>query len=196
MIKRLFDLFWSAAGLFLLAPVLIGLSLAIKITSPGPLFYRGERIGLKGRPFRIYKFRTMVVDADKIGGSSTPEDDPRVTRVGKFLRKYKLDELPQLLNVLSGEMSLVGPRPQVAWAVEKYTSEERAVLDVQPGITDWASLKFANEGEILKGSADPDRDYWEKIHPEKMSLALDYARNHTLLMDIRIIVATISKVFR
>ena len=196
MIKRLFDLFWSAVGLFFLAPALIALSLAIKLTSPGPLFYRGERIGRKGRPFRIYKFRTMVVNADKIGGSSTPEDDPRVTRVGKFLRKYKLDELPQLLNVLSGEMSLVGPRPQVAWAVEKYTPEERAVLDVRPGITDWASLKFANEGEILKGSADPDRDYWEKIHPEKMRLALDYARNHTLLMDIRIIVATLAKIFR
>lgn len=192
--KRLFDLVCSAIGLVFVGPILVLLAIAIKLTSRGPVFYRGPRIGLHGRPFHIYKFRTMVVDADKIGGSSTPEDDPRVTRVGKFLRKYKLDELPQLINVVTGEMSLVGPRPQVAWAVERYTAEERAVLSVRPGMTDRASLKFANEGEILKGSTDPDRDYWEKIHPEKMRLALEYVKDHSVMTDIRIILETIRAV--
>ena len=196
MVKRLFDLFWSTAGLLMLSPLLIAIALAIKLTSRGPVFYRGERVGLNGRPFRIFKFRTMVVHADRIGGSSTPEDDPRVTYVGKILRKFKLDELPQLLNVFAGEMSLVGPRPQVGWAVERYTAEERAVLSVRPGMTDWASLKFANEGEILKGSTDPDRDYWEKIHPEKMRLGLEYARTHSLGGDIRVILETVAAVFR
>jgi lipopolysaccharide/colanic/teichoic acid biosynthesis glycosyltransferase len=196
MTKRLFDLFWSALGLLALSPVLLAIAAAVKLTSKGPVFYRGERVGLRGRPFRIYKFRTMVVGADRIGGSSTPEDDPRVTSVGKTLRRYKLDELPQLLNVFAGDMSLVGPRPQVAWAVERYTPEEREILSVRPGITDWASLRFANEGEILKGSSDPDRDYWEKIHPEKMRLGLEYARTHTIAKDIDIILRTIGAVFR
>jgi lipopolysaccharide/colanic/teichoic acid biosynthesis glycosyltransferase len=195
MIKRLFDIVLSGIGLFVFSPVLIGLALAIKLTSRGPVFYRGERIGLNGVPFRIFKYRSMVIDAEKIGGSSTPEDDPRVTKVGKFLRKYKLDELPQLLNVFNGDMSLVGPRPQVGWVVEKYTPEERVVLSVRPGITDWASLKFSNEGEILKGSDDPDRDYFLKIHPEKMRLGVEYARNHSLLTDIIILFKTVAAIF-
>lgn len=195
MIKRLFDVVLSGIGLFVFSPVLIGLALAIKLTSRGPVFYRGERIGLNGVPFRIFKYRSMVIDAEKIGGSSTPEDDPRVTKVGKFLRKYKLDELPQLLNVFNGDMSLVGPRPQVGWVVEKYTPEERVVLTVRPGITDWASLKFSNEGEILKGSDDPDRDYFLKIHPEKMRLGVEYARNHSLLTDIAILFKTVAAIF-
>src|SRR5438132_3774427 len=161
--KRIIDLILATFGVILLLPVLAAVAVLIRIDSRGPIFYRGVRIGRYGNPFRIFKFRTMVKDAEKLGGASTPEDDPRVTRVGRFLRRYKLDELPQILNVITGEMSLVGPRPQVAWAVERYSEEERAVLDVRPGITDYASVRFRDEGEILRGSANPDKDYFEKI---------------------------------
>ena len=132
----------------------------------------------------------MVPDADKVGSSSTPDDDPRMTLIGIWMRRYKVDELPQLWNVLVGEMSLVGPRPQVAWAVRNYSPEERLVLSVRPGITDPASLRFANEGAILQGHADPDRAYFELIHPEKMRLSIDYVRNRSFLGDLRIIAAT------
>lgn len=196
MLKRLFDFVLATIGIFVLAPVLAFIAVAIKLTSKGPVFYRGERVGRGGRLFRIFKYRTMVVDAEKLGGSSTPEDDPRITRVGGFLRRYKLDELPQLFNVWSGEMSFVGPRPQVAWAVEKYSPEERLLLTVRPGITDPASLRFPNEGEILKGAADPDKAYWELIHPEKMRLSLDYVRNSSLALDVRLILQTIRAIFR
>jgi lipopolysaccharide/colanic/teichoic acid biosynthesis glycosyltransferase len=149
-------------------------------------------VGRNGFRFRMLKFRTMVVAADTLGGSSTPDDDPRITRVGKFLRAHKLDELPQLWNVLRGEMSFVGPRPQVEWLVNLYTSEERSILDVPPGITDNASLRFPNEGEILRGSPDPDKDYLEKIHPEKMRLGLEYVRTRTFVGDLRIIAKTVN----
>jgi lipopolysaccharide/colanic/teichoic acid biosynthesis glycosyltransferase len=138
----------------------------------------------------------MVVDADKIGGSSTPEDDPRVTPIGKTLRRYKLDELPQLINVLKGDMSFVGPRPQVQWAFDIYTPEEREILRVRPGITDEASLKFSNEAEILKGSTDPDKDYIEKIHPEKMRLSLEYVRHRSFSGDLSIIARTAGAIFK
>jgi len=185
--KRLFDAAVSLAGLILTGPLLLTAGLFIKLDSPGPVFYQGTRIGRHGRPFKMLKFRTMVQDADRIGASSTAEDDPRITRIGWILRKYKLDELPQLINVLKGDMSLVGPRPQVQWAVDLYTPEEREVLKVRPGITDYASLRFSNEAEILKGSADPDKDYLEKIHPEKMRLALEYVKTRSFLVDLRII---------
>ena len=191
MVKRSFDIFVSFMGLVVFSPILILLSLWIKLGSRGPLFYRGVRVGKNGKTFRIFKFRTMVVDAEKIGGSSTAEDDPRITKAGKFLRRYKMDELPQLWNVLLGEMSFVGPRPQVEWAVELYTLKERQLLNVRPGITDYASLVFRNEGEILKGSTDPDKDYLEKIAPEKIRLGLLYAKTHTLLIDIKVILATV-----
>ncbi len=142
----------------------------------------------------MFKFRTMIVDAERLGASSTPEDDPRITRVGWWLRRFKLDELPQLINVVKGEMSLVGPRPQVAWAVALYSEEERAVLSVRPGMTDYASLAFSNEGEILRGSADPDRDYLEKIHPHRMRLNLRYVREASFGTDLRIILATLRAV--
>src|SRR5207245_1013961 len=138
-----------------------------------------------------YKFRSMVVDADRQGASSTTEDDPRVTTIGRWMRRYKLDELPQLFNVAVGDMSIVGPRPQVGWAVDLYSQEERVILELRPGITDPASVRFANEAEILKGSADPDRTYMELIHPEKMRLSLQYARTHTLLGDLRIVFQTV-----
>jgi len=189
--KRLFDAAVSLAGVALTGPLLLAAGLLIKLDSPGPVFYKGTRVGRQGRPFKMLKFRTMVQDADQIGASSTAEDDPRITGIGRMLRKYKLDELPQLINVLKGDMSLVGPRPQVRWAVDRYTPEEREVLTVRPGITDYASLHFSNEAEILKGSADPDRDYLEKIHPEKMRLALEYVKTRSFLVDLRIIWRTL-----
>jgi len=190
-VKRTFDLILSLAGLILVAPLLAVVALLIKLDSPGPVFYRGVRAGRFGKPFRIFKFRTMVQDAEKLGASSTPDNDPRVTRVGRFLRIYKLDELPQLLNVIKGEMSLVGPRPQLLWAVKLYSEEERRILSVRPGITDYASLRFANEGELLRGSANPDQDYLEKIHPEKTRLALEYVRDRSFAVDCRILARTL-----
>jgi lipopolysaccharide/colanic/teichoic acid biosynthesis glycosyltransferase len=194
--KRAFDTALAALGLIVVSPVLAAIAIAIKTGSKGPLLYKGRRVGLDGVPFEMLKFRTMVVDADKIGGSSTPEDDPRVTPIGKKLRRYKLDELPQLLNVLKGDMSFVGPRPQVQWAVDLYTPEEREILRVRPGITDEASLKFSNEAEILKGSTDPDKDYIEKIHPEKMRLSLEYVRHRSFSGDLSIIARTAGAIFK
>jgi lipopolysaccharide/colanic/teichoic acid biosynthesis glycosyltransferase len=139
----------------------------------------------------MLKFRSMVANADRIGGSSTSADDARLTTAGRFLRRFKLDELPQLLNVLRGDMSFVGPRPQVEWAVNLYTSDERRLLGVRPGITDFASLQFRNEGEILRGSLDPDRDYLEKIAPHKIRLGLYYVQHCSFTVDAKILAATI-----
>jgi lipopolysaccharide/colanic/teichoic acid biosynthesis glycosyltransferase len=194
--KRLFDLIVSFLGLIILAPILLVLAIWIKIDSRGPLLYKGTRVGQGGKLFKMNKFRTMVTNADKIGGSSTPDDDPRITRVGHFLRRYKLDELPQLINVFFGEMSFVGPRPQVEWAVALYSEEEKEVIDVKPGITDYASLRFPNEGEILKGSTDPDKDYMEKIHPEKMRLSLEYIRSRSMWVDLSVVVQTVATIFK
>jgi len=194
MLKRAFDFVLALLFLVILSPLFLLIVFLIKLDSPGPVFYRGRRVGKGNLDFDMLKFRTMVVNADKIGGSSTPDDDPRITRMGAFLRKTKLDEIPQLVNVFFGEMSFVGPRPQVRWAVEKYSDEERSLLTIRPGITDYASLYFPNEGEILKGSTDPDRDYFLKIHPKKMRLSLKYHRESSLLVDIKIIVATIMAV--
>jgi lipopolysaccharide/colanic/teichoic acid biosynthesis glycosyltransferase len=188
--KRALDLILSTFGLVLLAPALVVLALIIVIETGAPVFYRGVRAGRYGKPFRILKFRTMVVDAESLGSASTPGDDLRVTRVGNFLRQYKLDELPQLINVVRGEMSLVGPRPQVTWAVEQYTAEERTILRVRPGITDPASVRFRNESEILRGSTDPEKDYFEKIHPEKMRLSIEYVQNQSFLLDCKILLQT------
>ena len=190
VLKRIVDVVLAATALLVLAPVLLVFAALIVLGDAGPVFYRGVRIGRRGRPFRIYKFRTMVVDAEKRGGSSTAGDDPRITRVGAFLRAHKLDELPQLINVIVGDMSLVGPRPQVAWAVELYKPHERALLDVRPGMTDVASICFRNEAEILLGSENPDRDYLEKIAPEKHRLGLEYIKRQSIGLDLRILVAT------
>ncbi len=191
MVKRAFDIVFSFLGLVVSIPLFIVVSAWIKIASPGPVFYRGLRVGRWGRPFRIYKFRTMVLDAEKIGGPTAPEDDPRVTSVGRFIRRFKIDELPQLLNVLTGEMSFVGPRPEVPLWVNLYTPEERKLLSVSPGITDWASIRFRNQGEILKGSPDPDLAFRERIQPEKIRLGLEYTKHHSLWIDLRIILATL-----
>jgi lipopolysaccharide/colanic/teichoic acid biosynthesis glycosyltransferase len=196
ILKRSFDLVVSSLAIAALSPVIGAIALAVKLHDRGPILYTGRRVGRGGVPFGMHKFRTMVLDADKIGGSSTPDDDPRITPVGKFLRRYKLDELPQLFNVVKGEMSLVGPRPQVQWAVDLYTPEQRLVLTVPPGITDYASVRFPNEGEILKGSTDPDRDYMEKIHPEKMRLSLEYVRQRSLRTDAAVLVQTVAAILR
>ncbi|MCL6590487.1 MAG: sugar transferase [Firmicutes bacterium] len=194
--KRLFDIVVSIIGLIILSPVFLVIAIMIKLDSNGPVFYRGERAGRNGKIFRIYKFRSMVVDAEKAGGSSTSDGDPRVTRVGAKIRKYKLDELPQLINVLLGDMSLVGPRPQVKWAVEQYNEAEKKLLALRPGITDWASIKFRNEGEIIakSGIADPDEAYLKLIHPEKMRLELKYLEERSFWVDLKIIFQTISSI--
>jgi lipopolysaccharide/colanic/teichoic acid biosynthesis glycosyltransferase len=189
-VKRAVDVVLATAALVVLSPLFAFVALAIKRGDPGPIFYRGERIGLDGRPFQMLKFRTMVANAATLGGTSTPEDDPRLTRAGRWMRAWKVDELPQLINVVRGDMSIVGPRPQVAWAVALYSPEERALLSVRPGISDFASLRFRNEAEILRGSADPDRAYLELIAPEKIRLGLEYVRNQSLATDLAIIAAT------
>jgi lipopolysaccharide/colanic/teichoic acid biosynthesis glycosyltransferase len=196
VVKRVFDVAAASLALAAFSPVLAAIALLIKRQDGGPILYAGRRVGRGGIPFAMYKFRTMVLNADKFGGSSTPDDDPRITPVGKFLRRHKLDELPQLINVVKGEMSLVGPRPQVPWAVELYSAEERQVLSVPPGMTDYASIRFPNEGEILKGSTDPDRDYMEKIHPEKMRLSLEYVRTRSMATDLKVIAQTAAALFR
>jgi lipopolysaccharide/colanic/teichoic acid biosynthesis glycosyltransferase len=189
-LKRLMDVSLSATSLVVLAPFLLLVAAWIKLADGGPVFYRGQRVGRDGKSFYMLKFRTMVPDAEKIGPSSTSGDDPRITLAGRLLRRLKLDELPQLLNVLTGDMSIVGPRPQVQWAVDLYSEEERLLLSVRPGITDFASLKFRNEADILRGSEDPDRDYLVKIAPFKIQLGLHYVRNPSLVTDAKIILAT------
>jgi len=195
MWKRLLDIIASGCGLFVLSPLLLLIGLAIKLDSRGPIFYRGQRVGWFGRTFRIYKFRSMVVDAERLGPSSTSADDTRITRVGAWIRQHKLDELPQLINVILGDMSLVGPRPQVSWAVDLYTDPERRLLDVRPGITDYASLRFRDEATILAGETDPDTAYLELIAPEKTRLGLYYVDNHCLWTDLKILAFTALCVF-
>ena len=193
--KRLFDIAVSFTGLVVLFPLLLAIATLIRLDSNGPIFYRGERLGRFGELFKIYKFRTMVVNADKLGGPSTAADDARLTKIAGFLKKYQLDELPQLINVLKGNMSLVGPRPEVQMYVNMFTKEEEAILSVRPGMTDYASLWNFHEGELLQGSADPEKTYMEQVRPEKIRLQLKYVREHSFCVDIKIILKTIAKVF-
>ncbi len=194
--KRLFDIIFSLIGLILTAPLLIVVAFLIKIDSKGPVFFRGTRIKKDGKSFRIFKFRTMVADADKLGGPSTASDDSRLTKIGKWLKKYQLDELPQLVNVLMSDMSLVGPRPEVPFYVNMMTEEEkRIILSIRPGLTDWASLWNFHEGELLKGSIDPEKTYQDKIRPEKIRLQIKYVKNQSFLTDLKIIFKTIFKLF-
>lgn len=193
--KRTFDLFLASFGLFLLLPIIALISILIKIIMPGPILYRGVRSGLNGKPFNILKFRTMVVDAEKIGGPSTAKDDPRLTQFGKFLRKYKLDELPQLINILAGEMSFVGPRPQVEKYTLLYKGNEKKILTVKPGLTDFASIQFINLDEIL-GNDNVDKKYITEIEPEKNKLRLEYVSNQSFLVDMKILLMTINKILK
>jgi len=196
MIKRLFDISLSLIGLIVIFPLLLILSFLIKLGSKGPVFYKGERIGRFGKPFKIFKFRSMVENADKIGGPSTASDDPRLTKIGKFMKEYQLDELPQLINVLKGEMSFVGPRPEVKVYVDMMNDEDRkTILSVTPGMTDLASLWNFHEGEILKGSTNPEKTYMEKIRPKKIELQKEYVKNQSFLLDLKIIIKTVLKLF-
>lgn len=196
MAKRLVDIVVSVLGLLVTGPILVLVAIWIKLDSPGPVFYRGWRVGRGGRLFRIFKFRSMVADAERTGVSSTSDQDNRITRVGRWLRKYKIDELPQLLNVLRGEMSLVGPRPEVPRYVELYTEREKAILTVRPGVTDWASLWNADEGAVLAGTEDPERAYELWIRPTKLRLQLEYVDHHNLWIDFKILFYTLLKIFR
>ena len=188
--KRLFDIFASAFGLLLLSPVFFILAIWIKLDSKGPVFYKQVRVGRGNKDFYLYKFRSMRVGADKSGLITVGGRDPRVTRSGYYIRKYKLDEFPQLINVLKGDMSLVGPRPEVRKYVEMYTPEQMHVLDVRPGITDLASIRYRNENELLEKADDPDKYYVEVIMQDKLRLNLEYVQNHSFLYDIKLIFGT------
>jgi len=188
--KRALDLLVAVPALVVVSPVLAVVAVLIRRKDGGPAIYASKRVGKDGRPFRMYKFRTMVVDAERIGGPSTAADDPRLTRIGERLRRYKLDEVPQLWNVVRGEMSLVGPRPEVPAYVDLYTPNERRLLSVKPGITDWASIRFRDEGEILRGAADPEQAYMERIRPAKVQLGLEYVRRQSFWIDLAILAAT------
>jgi lipopolysaccharide/colanic/teichoic acid biosynthesis glycosyltransferase len=192
--KRATDLVLATLGFALASPLLLVLAVCIKLESKGPALYRGKRAGRFGQPFFVLKLRTMVANAEQLGGAESPADDPRITRLGSFLRLYKFDELPQLLNVIRGEMSLVGPRPEVLEEVERYTPRELQLLAVRPGITDWASIKFRNEDEILRGSPDPHLAYHQKIRPDKVRLGLEYVEKRSLRVDFTILLQTLRSV--
>ena len=193
---RFFDFILGLVGLVVLAPIFIMLAIWIKIDSKGPVFYKQVRVGENGIDFGLFKFRSMVVDADKKGLITVGGRDPRITRSGYFIRKYKLDELPQLINVLVGDMSLVGPRPEVRKYVDLYTDEQQKVLSVKPGITDYASIEYMDENEILGKSSDPEKTYIEEIMPEKIKYNMKYINNKSLFEYFKIIFLTVLKIVR
>lgn len=194
--KRPFDLIMSLLLLVLLSPLMFLVAIRIRMYDKANVFYKAPRIGLNGSAFNMFKFRTMVVNADKIGGSSTSDDDSRITPVGKILRKYKLDELPQLINVLKGEMSIIGPRPEVKFYTDMFTDEEKKILTIKPGITDYASIWNPDEGKILAGSPDPDKTYLEEIRPGKIRLQLKYLNEKSIKVDLRIIYETVKAIVK
>ena len=197
MLKRSFDILASGAGLLILLPLLGLIALAVKVDSRGPVLFRQERVGRNGTAFRICKFRTMHATSSASGSQLTVGEDPRITRVGRTLRRYKLDELPQLLNVLSGDMSLVGPRPEVPRYVRTWDDETKAiVLSVRPGLTDLASIQFRNESMLLAASDDPEKKYIEEIVPTKNKLAVRYIEQQSLWLDIKIILRTLAAILR
>lgn len=188
--KRLFDIVASGLGLIVLSPLFLILAIWIKLDSKGPVFYRQVRVGYKNKDFRIFKFRSMRVGADKGSLVTIGGHDPRVTRSGYFIRKFKFDELPQLINVFLGDMSLVGPRPEVRHYVDYWTPEQMHVLDVRPGITDPASIKFRNENELMEKTEDPEKYYIEVIMQEKIKLYLEYVEKHSFFYDLGLIFKT------
>ena len=193
IIKRIFDFIASFLGCMILIPVFIIIAILIKLDSTGPIFFIQKRVGQNGEEFGILKYRTMVVDAEKLGKQITIGNDSRITRIGKFLRKYKLDELPQLFNVLKGDMSLVGPRPEVPKYVKLYSEAEREVLKVKPGITDFASIEYRDENEILGNVENPEEYYINEIMKDKLQLNLKYISNNNIFLDIKIILKTLLK---
>lgn len=194
--KRLFDIIASLVGITILSPFLILISLAVALTSGFPVFYLQTRVGKNNKDFKLFKFRSMANNSDKKGLLTVGGRDPRITRVGYFLRKYKLDELPQLFNVLFGSMSLVGPRPEVRKYVDLYNEEQKKVLSVQPGITDYASLDYINENELLAKSSNPEETYIKEVMPAKLQLNMKYINEIGLGTDLKLIFKTISKIFK
>lgn len=194
--KRLFDLFFVIPGLVVLSPVLAIIAVIIKLKDGGNVLFKQVRVGKNGEHFKVFKFRTMVLDAEKMGNKVTTGDDPRITSIGKILRKYKLDELPQLFNVLKGDMSLVGPRPEVPEYVEFYPEDVRnIVLSVPPGMTDKASIEFVNENDLLSGSEDPVGDYKNKVLPIKLKYYVDYVKERSLWLDFSLVIKTVVAIF-
>jgi len=196
MCKRIFDILASFFGLLFLSPIFIVLALAIVIDSRGGIFYFQTRVGRNNRDFRLFKFRSMATNSDKKGLLTVGFKDSRITKVGYFIRKYKLDELPQLINVFIGDMSLVGPRPEVRKYVDLYSEEQQRVLQVRPGITDYASIEYSDENEILAKSNDPEKTYIEEIMPAKLLLNKKYISEVGLITDVKLIFATIGKIVK
>ena len=196
MYKRVFDILFSFFGLVFLLPIFVVISIFVLFSSRGGIFYLQKRVGKNGRDFLLLKFRTMKTGSDKKGLLTVGGKDNRITGIGYYLRKYKLDELPQLINVLIGDMSLVGPRPEVRKYVELYDTNQMQVLQVRPGITDYASIQYIDENEILGKSSNPEKTYIEEIMPEKLKLNLKYIETQSFLVDMKIIFSTISKIFR
>ena len=192
--KRLIDIIVSGLGLLILSPVLLILSLLVVIDSPGGVFFRGVRVGIDGKDFRIFKFRSMVPDCEGKGKWNVGDNDDRITRMGHFLRKSKLDELPQLINVFIGDMSLVGPRPELRYYIDMYTEEDMPILKIKPGITDWASITNFDQFKGFTAAADPDEYYVRYVRPLKLKLQRYYATHHSLLDDFRCVVWTVYKV--
>lgn len=194
--KRIFDCLFSSIGLIIISPIFMLLSLLIALDSQGGIFYKQVRIGKNMRPFKLFKFRTMYANSDKKGLLTVGDNDNRITRVGYYLRKYKLDELPQLINVFIGDMSFVGPRPEVEKYVKLYNNEQQKVLSVKPGITDWASIRYVNESELLARSSEPEKTYINEIMPAKLAINLEYVKQNNLLIDIKIILHTFKAILR
>ena len=192
--KRLFDIVASSLGLIVLSPLFVVLAVWIKADSEGPVFYRQTRVGRNNKDFRLFKFRSMRPGSDRAGLITVGGRDPRVTHSGYYIRKYKLDEFPQLINVLKGDMSLVGPRPEVRKYVDMYTAEQKRVLSVRPGITSLASIRYRNENDILAASEDPDRTYIEQVMPDKLAIDLEYVEHAGLLTDIKLIFTTFREI--
>lgn len=195
MFKRLFDIVFSALGIIILSPLFLLLWFAVKLESRGPVFFMQTRVGKNNIDFKLYKFRSMFLGSESHGQLTVGMRDPRITKIGFTLRKYKLDELPQLLNVLKGDMSLVGPRPEVRKYVNMYTPEQLNVLDVTPGITDYASIQFINENDLLANAQNPEEYYISHIMPKKLEMNLEYIKSNQPFKDISLILKTIYKIF-
>ncbi|ALQ39175.1 glycosyl transferase [Fusobacterium hwasookii ChDC F174] len=195
MLKRIFDIILSLFGLIILLPFMIIIAILIKLDSKGPVFFKQVRVTKNGREFKIFKYRTMKIGSDKYSQITVGKDD-RITKIGMFLRKYKLDEIPQLINVLLGDMSLVGPRPEVPKYVALYTEGQKEILKVRAGITDYASIEFSDENDLLASEADPEKAYIEKIMPKKIELNKKYLSEISMLTDIKIILLTIKKILK
>ncbi|PKK38871.1 Lipid carrier : UDP-N-acetylgalactosaminyltransferase [Clostridiaceae bacterium JG1575] len=193
--KYLLDAVFGTLGLIALSPVLLTIAVVIKATSKGPVFFLQKRVGRYGKPFQIYKFRTMEPNAEEMGLKITVGEDPRVTQVGRFLRRYKLDETPQIINIVKGDMSFVGPRPEVPQYVDLYSKKERQVLSIRPGVTDLASIRYRRENEVLAHAQNPEKTYIEEIMPAKLAINLEYVANASFRYDAQLILKTIRAVF-